>query len=82
MEKRNIEGVVEKVISDFTRGRYEIEVKISDAVYSIRLQDYKIDYEVIHRLDMNPKKLIRLKGILDSETKEVKEPEDIWIKLY
>jgi len=82
MTKRTIQGLVEKVISEFTRGYYEIRVKVGNTVYSIKLQDYKIDYEIIHRLAMIPKKSIRINGILDPETKEIKEPEDFWVKLY
>lgn len=35
MKKITIQGFVDKVISDFTRGRYEIKVNVSDIVYEI-----------------------------------------------
>lgn len=77
MEKNDFEGKVHHVSLDILNREYEIEVSINNIIYLLKL--HKIDYNLISKL--SPGILIKFKGILDKDKKELKNLEDVWIKL-
>lgn len=77
MESNNYEGKIHEIFLDITQSKYQIKVKINDNIFLLKLQG--MGYRLIDGLRKEDP--IRFKGILDKDKKEIKSPEDVWVKL-
>lgn len=77
MEINSFEGIVHNVFLDIIKREYEIEVTIYNETYLLKL--HGMDYNLISKLKSgNP---IKFKGIMDKEKKEIRNAEDVWVRL-
>jgi len=75
--KIQLEGIIQHAIHTVTQRKSEIKITINNELYSFKLTG-GID-RFRNYLDTN--QTIRLKGILDKESMEIKDPLDIWVKI-
>ncbi len=64
-------------IHDVAGRKSEIHVKIDDENYRLKFSGG--DLKITYYLDTGHE--IKLKGILDEENKEIKDPSDIWVRI-
>ena len=77
MIKIQLEGIIQDAIHWVTKRRSEIKITIDNEIYLFELKGGIDNFR--NYLDTN--QTIRLKGILDKENMEIKDPSDIWVKI-
>lgn len=79
MKRIKIEGIIQNASYD-SRFNVEIQLKIQEEIYKICITSVGSVSKLQVNLDTNQK--LRLEGILDEEQKVIKDPKDIWVKIF
>ena len=80
MEINNYEGIIHKkgTLKRYNQKyRVKVKININNEIYSLKL--HGMDANLI--VSLKEKMSIKFKGILDKEKKEIKNYEDVWIKI-
>ena len=75
-ELKELTGIVKRSSHDISEGYNEYEIEISNEIYKLIIKSFWDD--IFGKLEG---RRIKLKGVLDIEKKEIRNPNDIWIKL-
>lgn len=73
-EEKEFSGIVEKTEWDHNYGDYHLEVKIKEEIYKLTFR-HRRTYVV------DDGDLIKFKGFIDEQTKEIKVFSELWVKL-
>jgi len=75
-ELKELKGLIKHSRHDITRGYNEYDIEIDNLIYKLKIKSYWED--IFGKLEGRK---IKLKGILDIDKREIRNPTNIWIKL-
>lgn len=76
---KKIEGTIFNASYD-SNFNVEIQLKINEEIYIVFIPSFGSVRKLQVNLDTNQK--LQLRGILDEEQKLIKEPKEIWVKIF